>query len=67
LTEADRESMTLQALQNQRRPEQHVQVTFTDRPAGTGAALRAPVRPQDVVPPPRPGNETFGGPPAGGG
>ena len=31
LTEADRTSMALQALQNQRRPEQHVQVTFHDR------------------------------------
>jgi YihY family inner membrane protein len=34
LTEADRASMTLQALQNQRRPEQHVRVTFDDRPPG---------------------------------
>ena len=31
LTEADRTSMALQALQNQRRPEQHVEVTFHDR------------------------------------
>jgi hypothetical protein len=31
LTEADRASMALQALQNQRRPEQHVEVTFHDR------------------------------------
>ena len=31
LTEADRASMALQALQNQRRPEQHVEVTFDDR------------------------------------
>src|SRR5580698_6460316 len=31
LTEADRHSMALQALQNQRRPEQMVEVTFTDR------------------------------------
>lgn len=34
LTEADRTSMTLQALQNQRRPEQQVEVTFNDHPAG---------------------------------
>ena len=33
LTEADRASMALQALQNQRRPEQHVEVTFDDRPS----------------------------------
>jgi YihY family inner membrane protein len=32
LTDADRASMALQALQNQRRPEQHVEVTFTDAP-----------------------------------
>jgi len=31
LTEADRAAMTLQALQNQRRPEQQVEVTFSDR------------------------------------
>lgn len=30
LTEADRHSLALQALQNQRREEQHVEVTFTD-------------------------------------
>jgi YihY family inner membrane protein len=30
LTEADRESLTLQALQNQRRKEQHVEVTFDE-------------------------------------
>jgi hypothetical protein len=30
LTEADRTSMALQALQNQRRPEQHVEVRFSD-------------------------------------
>ena len=40
LTEADRASMTLQARQNQRRPEQHIEVTFNDlepggQPAGT--------------------------------
>jgi YihY family inner membrane protein len=34
LTEADRASMALQVLQNQRRPEQHIQVTFDDRAAG---------------------------------
>jgi len=34
LTEADRASMALQARQNQRRPEQQVEVTFSDSPAG---------------------------------
>jgi len=32
LTEADRASMRMQAVQNQRRDEQHVEVTFTDTP-----------------------------------
>ena len=36
LTEADRTSMALQALQNQRRAEQQVEVSWTDRSAGTG-------------------------------
>jgi YihY family inner membrane protein len=35
LTQADRTSMALQALQNQRRPEQHVNVTFDDQPSRT--------------------------------
>jgi YihY family inner membrane protein len=40
LTEADRASMALQALQNQRRPEQHVEVTFDD--SGPGADVTIP-------------------------
>jgi YihY family inner membrane protein len=51
LTEADRASMALQALQNQRRPEQEVEVTFTDRPAGTEPALTTPRTPDEVTPP----------------
>ena len=51
LTEADRTAMTLQALQNQRRPEQHVEVTFSDRPDGADIPARTPIRPQDVLPP----------------
>jgi YihY family inner membrane protein len=53
LTEADRASMALQALQNQRRPEQHIEVTFDDRapsepePGGT----TAPRTPDEVAPP----------------
>jgi uncharacterized BrkB/YihY/UPF0761 family membrane protein len=43
LTEADRTSMALQALQNQRRPEQNVEVTFTDPPAGGQRSSRHPV------------------------
>jgi YihY family inner membrane protein len=42
LTEADRASMALQALQNQRRAEQQIEVTFSDRPAGEGGADRPP-------------------------
>jgi YihY family inner membrane protein len=52
LTEADRVSLALQALQNQRREEQQVEVTFNDRkPASSpGAAPRTP----DQVSPPAP-------------
>ena len=51
LTEADRASMALQALQNQRRPEQHVEVTFDDRPAEAEASPWTPERPGQVAPP----------------
>jgi YihY family inner membrane protein len=51
LTEADRASMALQALQNQRRPEQHVEVTFDDREPDEEAPARAPQTPGEVAPP----------------
>jgi hypothetical protein len=51
LTEADRASMALQALQNQRRPEQHVEVTFDDREGGAEAPVRTPQTPGQVAPP----------------
>jgi YihY family inner membrane protein len=51
LTEADRVSMALQALQNQRRPEQHVEVTFDDRPPGAEVPDRTPRTPDEVAPP----------------
>jgi YihY family inner membrane protein len=51
LTEADRASMALQALQNQRRPEQHVTVTFHDRPPGAGPSPSTPQTPDQVTPP----------------
>ena len=51
LTEADRASMALQALQNQRREEQHVDVSFHDRPSGAGPAERTPRTPDEVSPP----------------
>ena len=51
LTEADRASLALQALQNQRRAEQRVEVTFTDRPQGQPAPATTPQVPGDVSPP----------------
>jgi YihY family inner membrane protein len=51
LTEADRASMALQALQNQRRPEQHIEVTFDDRPPGAEVPDGTPQTPDDVAPP----------------
>jgi YihY family inner membrane protein len=51
LTEADRASMALQALQNQRRPEQHVEVTFDDRPAEAEPSPWTPETPDQVAPP----------------
>ena len=49
LTEADRVSMALQALQNQRRAEQIVEVTFNDRPHGTKPGAGTPQRPEDIL------------------
>jgi YihY family inner membrane protein len=51
LTEADRASMALQALQNQRRPEQHIEVTFDDRPSGAPEPASTPQTPDEVAPP----------------
>ncbi len=51
LTEADRVSMALQALQNQRRPEQHIEVTFDDRPPGAPEPASTPQTPDQVAPP----------------
>jgi len=51
LTEADRASMALQALQNQRREEQQVTVTYTDRPPGDPAPSQTPETPDEVSPP----------------
>jgi YihY family inner membrane protein len=50
LTEADRASMALQALQNQRRPEQQVEVTYDDRPAGPPGPASTPRTPADILP-----------------
>ena len=51
LTEADRASMALQALQNQRRPEQHVEVTFDDREPAARPPAGTPQTPEEVAPP----------------
>lgn len=51
LTEADRASLALQALENQRREEQQVIVTFTDREPGAQAAPTTPRTPDEVSPP----------------
>ena len=51
LTEADRASMALQALQNQRREEQHVEVSYTDRPVGVESAAQTPQTPDQIAPP----------------
>ena len=50
LTEADRASMALQALQNQRRVEQHIEVSF-DRPSDAPAPDSTPQTPAEVAPP----------------
>lgn len=51
LTEADRASLALLALGNQRREEQQVVVTFTDRQPGTPAAPTTPRTPDEISPP----------------
>jgi YihY family inner membrane protein len=53
LTEADRASMALQALQNQRREEQDVAVTFRDRQPGAPTPALTPRKPEEVAPPAR--------------
>jgi len=55
LTEADRSSMALQALQNQRREEQDVTVSFNDRPHGERADPQTPRTPAQISPPADPG------------
>jgi YihY family inner membrane protein len=49
LTEADRAVLALQVLQNQRRKEQSVEVSFTDLPPG--APRQSPGTPDEIVPP----------------
>jgi len=55
LSEADRASMALQALQNQRRAEQNVEVSFGDRQPGVTAPSQTPRTPEEIAPPRQPG------------
>jgi uncharacterized BrkB/YihY/UPF0761 family membrane protein len=48
---ADRASMALQALQNQRRSEQWVKVTFDDRKPGASVPSSTPQTPDQIDPP----------------
>ena len=54
LTEADRAVMAAQALQNQRREEQQVKVTYDDRPASTERSATTPQTPEEIIPPAEP-------------
>jgi YihY family inner membrane protein len=60
LTEADRASIALQALQNQRRAEENVEVTFNDRPPGAAASTLVPRTPDEVAPPAQAGSHQKG-------
>jgi YihY family inner membrane protein len=58
LTEADRAVLAAQALQNQRRDEQRVYVSYDDLPPHAAAATRFPRTPEEIIPPPRRPAET---------
>jgi YihY family inner membrane protein len=55
LTEADRAVLAAQALQNQRRDDQRVHVSYDDLPPHAAASF--PRTPDEIVPPPRPPHE----------
>jgi hypothetical protein len=46
--------MALQALQNQRREEQQIRVTFSDRPPGERRPATTPRTPEDILGPDSP-------------
>ncbi len=54
LTRADRAVLAAQVLQNQRRDDQHVDVSYDDQPAGAPASGRTPGTPDQVAPPAQP-------------
>jgi YihY family inner membrane protein len=58
LTDADRAVLAAQALQNQRRDDQRVHVSYDDLSPHAGAAARFPRTPDEIVPRPRPPTET---------
>jgi uncharacterized BrkB/YihY/UPF0761 family membrane protein len=51
LTKADRTVLAGQALQNQRREDQHVAVSFDDRSPGTASSDKPTQAPDEIVPP----------------
>ena len=51
LTEADRAVLAAQALQNQRRKDQHVEVSYDDLSPRAAAAARFPRTPDEIIPP----------------
>lgn len=61
LTEADRAVLAVQALQNQRRDDQHVEVSFDDRPANAAASSRMPGTPDEVALPAQSGPSKVSG------
>src|SRR5262249_9551318 len=56
LAEADRASIALQALQNQRRGGKSVQVTVSGRPLSAAVPAQTPQTPEEIVPPGRAGD-----------
>lgn len=60
LTEADRAVLAVQALQNQRREEQRVEVSFADRPSDAVTPAKTPRTPEQIAPPAKPpvGNDS---------
>lgn len=57
LTEADRAVLTAQALQNQRRDDQRVHVSYDDLPPHAAAASQFPRTPEEIAPPAAPNGD----------